>query len=46
MLAKWMILGGGGILGFLYFKKHPEKIEMMKEMGCIARNKMMQVMEK
>ena len=25
------IAGGAGVVGYMYFKKHPEKIDMMKQ---------------
>ena len=40
MMKCLMVLGGSGLLGFLYFKKHPEKLEMMKNMGKEASHKM------
>lgn len=40
MMKMMMILGGGGLLGFLYLKKHPEKVEMMKQLGKEASRKM------
>ncbi|MCI8460252.1 MAG: hypothetical protein HFE81_02535 [Bacilli bacterium] len=36
MLMKIAALAGGaGVVGYMYFKKHPEKIEMMK---CAAKD--------
>ena len=40
MMKMMMILGGGGLLGFMYLKKHPEKVEMMKNLGKEASRKM------
>lgn len=34
MVMKAMALfGGAGIMGYMYLKKHPEKIQMMRDMG-------------
>ena len=27
------IIGGMGVMGYMYLKKHPEKLKMMREMG-------------
>ena len=34
------IMTGMGVMGYMYFKKHPEKIQMMKELGKEASRKM------
>lgn len=39
------LMGGMGIIGYMYLKKHPEAIEMMKEMGKDASRKMYNVLE-
>ena len=35
-----MMMAGMSIMGYMYLKKHPEKIQMMKDMGKEA-SKMM-----
>ena len=41
MMSKMgMFLGGVGLFGYMYLKKHPEKIQMMKDMGMEASKKM------
>ncbi len=41
MMMKMMtFFGGMGIMGYLYFKKHPEKVNMMKQMGKEMSRKM------
>ncbi len=41
MTMKMMaIMSGMGIMGYMYLKKHPEKIKSMKEMGKEASRKM------
>ena len=40
MMKMMAFLGGGGILGYMYLKKHPEKMEMMRELGKEASRKM------
>lgn len=33
-------MAGMGAMGYMYLKKHPEKVEMMREMGKEASRKM------
>lgn len=33
------VIGGMGAIGYMYFKKHPEKVEMMKS-ACKDASKM------
>ena len=40
MMKMMAFLGGGGLLGYMYLKKHPEKLEMMRELGKEASRKM------
>lgn len=40
MVKLMLLLGGSGLLGMLYLKKHPEKIQMMKDLGKEASRKM------
>ncbi len=40
MAKVMMLLGGGGILGYWYLKKHPEMIQMMREFGKETSRKM------
>lgn len=35
-----MMVGGAGLLGYWYLKKHPEKVKMLKEMGKAASHMM------
>ena len=35
-----MILGGVGLFSYMYLKKNPEKIQMMKNMGMEVSKKM------
>ena len=39
-LTKMMMLLGGGVLGYWYFRMHPEKIKKMKKIGKRASKKM------
>lgn len=40
-ISKMMaIMAGMSIMGYMYLKKHPEKVEMMKEMGKEASRAM------
>ena len=34
------IMTGMGVMGYMYFKKHPEKVQMMKELGKEASRMM------
>ncbi len=34
------LMTGMGVMGYLYFKKHPEKVQMMKEFGKEASRMM------
>ncbi len=34
------LMTGMGVMGYMYFKKHPEKIQMMKELGKEASRMM------
>ena len=38
-MMKIMLIGGGGLLGYLYLKKHPEKLQMMRKMESEACKK-------
>lgn len=41
MMSKMgMILGGVGLFSYMYLKKNPEKIQMMKNMGMEVSKKM------
>lgn len=40
MMKMMAFLGGGGLLGYMYLKMHPEKVQMMKDMGKEASRKM------
>ena len=33
-------LGGMSVMGYMYLKMHPEKVQMMKDMGKEASRKM------
>ena len=39
-LKMMALLSSMGIMGYMYLKKHPEKIQMMKEMGKDATRAM------
>lgn len=39
------LVGGMGVMGYLYLKKHPEKIEMMREVGKDVSRKMYNVFD-
>ena len=39
-LKMMMLFGGGGILGYMYLKKHPEMLRKMKEMMPKTTKKM------
>lgn len=34
------IMTSMGVMGYMYFKKHPEKVQMMKELGKEASRMM------
>ena len=41
MMSKMMaLMAGVSVMGYMYLKKHPEKIQMMKEMGKEASRAM------
>lgn len=39
------LMAGMGVVGYMYLKKHPEAIDMMKEMGRDATKKVNKMME-
>ena len=40
-----MMIGGMGVMGYMYLKKHPEKINKMKKMGRDASRKMYNMLD-
>ena len=41
MMSKMLtLMAGVSVMGYMYLKKHPEKIEMIKEMGKEASKAM------
>ncbi len=40
MMKMMTFFGGVGIMGYMYLKKHPEKVSMMKQMGKEMTRKM------
>lgn len=39
------MIAGMGVMGFMYFKKHPDKISKMKQMGRDASRKMYNMLD-
>ena len=45
ILKTGMLLGGAGVLGYMYLKKHPEVICMVKQTMKEVNNKMLNSIE-
>ena len=46
MFAKMaLIMGGAGVVSYLYFKKHPDKLCAITNIGMDAEKKMLDVLE-
>ena len=39
------LLGGVGMMGYMYLKKHPDKIQSMKDIGKEASRKMYNMLD-
>ena len=47
MMSKMaLIMGGMGVIGYMYCKMHPEFIDQMREMGKDASRKMYNMLDK
>ena len=39
------IMGGAGVVGYLYYKKHPDKLKAITNISMDAEKKMLDVLE-